>query len=152
MKWTSKEFDELTVDEFHDIIQLRINVFVVEQNCPYPELDGRDRFAIHFFGQTDSGRIVAYTRIFRPGDYYEQPAIGRVVVDQEFRRDGIGYELMRGTLKKMEELFGQVDIKIGAQSYLRRFYESLGFEKVGDEYLEDGIPHIHMIRKPVFAD
>lgn len=147
MHWTLKKFDELTIDEFHDIVQLRIDVFVVEQNCPYPELDGRDRDAYHFFGRSDSGKIVAYTRIFKAGDYYEQPSIGRVVVEVGFRREGIGYELMRRTLKQMEILFGRVEIKIGAQKYLRKFYENLGFQKVGSEYLEDGIPHVYMIRK-----
>ncbi len=148
MKWILKKFDELTVDELHDILQLRINVFVVEQNCPYSELDGKDRIAYHFFGQTDQGKIVAYTRIFGPGDYYEQPAIGRVVVDADFRRDGTGHELMRGTLEKMTEIFGNREIKIGAQKYLVEFYERLGFLNTGHEYMEDGIPHVYMIRKP----
>ena len=147
MKWTLKKFSDLTTDEFHDILRLRINTFVVEQNCPYPELDGKDRIAYHFFGQTDAGKVVAYTRIFRPGDYYAQPSIGRVVVDPEYRKEGLGYELMRGSVQKIEELFGRSEIKIGAQKYLIAFYESLGFKRVGEEYLEDGIPHVYMIRK-----
>ena len=146
MKWTLKKFSDLSTDEFHDILKLRINTFVVEQNCPYPELDGKDRMAYHYFGETDSGRIVAYTRIFGPGDCYAEPAVGRVVVDPEFRRDGLGYELMRGSILCIEELYGSCDIKIGAQKYLTGFYQSLGFIEVGEEYLEDGIPHVHMIR------
>jgi len=146
MIWTLKAFDELTLNELHDIIQLRINVFVVEQNCPYPELDGKDRKAYHFFGETQDGKIVAYTRIFSPGEYFEQPAIGRVVVDPEHRGDGTGLSLMRGSIEKIHEMFGQRDIKIGAQKYLTKFYESLGFLGTGEEYLEDGIPHLYMIR------
>ena len=146
MIWTLKAFDELTIEEFHDILQLRINVFVVEQNCPYPELDGKDRVAYHFFGKNDRGRMVAYTRIFGPGDYYEQPAIGRVVVDSRHRGDGTGYELMKGTLESMKEMFGDTAIKIGAQKYLVDFYEKLGFVSTEEEYVEDGIPHVYMIR------
>ncbi len=147
MIWTLKTFDNLTIDEFHDILQLRINVFVVEQNCPYPELDGKDRLAYHFFGQDDQGKIVAYTRIFGPGDYYEQPAIGRVVVDSDHRGDGTGYELIKGTIENMKEMFGDSEIKIGAQKYLIRFYEKLGFDSTGEEYVEDGIPHVYMISR-----
>lgn len=148
MKWTLKTFDQLSIDELHDIVQLRINIFVVEQNCPYPELDGKDRKAHHFFGQNDQGQIVAYTRIFAPGDYYAQPAIGRVVVDSEHRGDGTGYALMQGTIRSMKELFGDLEIKIGAQKYLVSFYEKLGFTNTEEEYVEDGIPHVYMIREP----
>lgn len=148
MNWTLKTFDQLSTDELHDIIQLRINIFVVEQNCPYPELDGKDRKAYHFYGQNDEGRIVAYTRIFAPGDYYEQAAIGRVVVDSKHRGDGTGYALMKGTIRNMKELFGDLEIRIGAQKYLVSFYEKLGFTNTEEEYVEDGIPHVYMIRKP----
>lgn len=147
MKWTLKTFDQLSTEEFHDILQLRINVFVVEQNCPYPELDGKDRKAFHFYGQDDNDKIVAYTRFFEPGYYFEQPAIGRVVVDPGHRGDGTGNQLMRGTLEKIREKFGDLDIKIGAQKYLIRFYENLGFINTEQEYIEDGIPHVYMIRK-----
>lgn len=147
MNWTLKTFDQLSADELHDIIQLRINIFVVEQNCPYPELDGKDRKAYHFYGQNDEGRIVAYTRIFAPGDYYELAAIGRVVVDSKHRGDGTGYALMKGTIRNMKELFGDLEIRIGAQKYLVDFYEKLGFTNTEEEYVEDGIPHVYMIRK-----
>lgn len=147
MKWTLKKFSQLTTDEFHDILQLRINTFVVEQNCPYPELDGKDRTAYHYFGCTEMGQIVAYTRIFKPGDYFEFPAIGRVVVDPKHRNDGIGHELMKGSILTCEKLFGRMDIRIGAQKYLRKFYESLGFRSTGEDYIEDGIPHVYMIRE-----
>ena len=146
MIWKAKKFSELTTDEFHDILQLRINTFVVEQNCPYPELDNKDRKAYHLFGATEEGRIVAYTRIFGPGDYYSEPAIGRVVVDPEYRMKGLGVELMKKTIDMVEQVFGPGRIRIGAQKYLRKFYEDLGFAITGEEYLEDGIPHIHMVR------
>ena len=148
MLWTLKKFSDLTVDELHDLLQLRINIFVVEQNCPYPELDGKDKIAYHYFATDDRGKIVAYTRIFAPGDYYEDSAIGRVVVDASCRGEGLGFELMKGSISQIESLFGSGNIKIGAQKYLRKFYESLGFKKQGEEYLEDGIPHIYMVRRP----
>ncbi len=155
MKWILKKYEELTLDELHSIIQLRINVFIVEQNCPYEELDDKDKFAYHFFAFLPNGmvgveenpsQIVAYTRIFKPGDYYEQAAIGRVVVHPDFRKDGIGYELMVNSIGQIKKLFQADQVKIGAQTYLKRFYESLGFQKEGTEYIEDGIPHIHMIK------
>lgn len=145
MKWILKEYKELTLDEFHDILQLRINVFVVEQNCPYPELDGKDKKSWHFYGY-DKGKIVAYARIFKPGDYYKEAAFGRVVVNQDYRNQKLGYQLIEKTIDEIIRLFGKVSIKIGAQTYLKNFYESFGFKKVGKEYLEDGIPHIHMIK------
>ena len=97
-------------------------------------------------GKNEEGRVIAYTRIFGPGDYYDQPSIGRVVVDATFRKDGIGFQLMQKSIEKTEDLFGSVEIKIGAQKYLKDFYNSLGFRKIGDGYIEDGIPHIYMIR------
>ena len=144
--WTLKKFAGLTLDELYDLVKLRINVFVVEQNCPFPELDDKDKFAYHLIGRNEEGRVIAYTRIFGPGDYYNQPAIGRVVVDADYRKDGIGFQLMQKSIEKTEELFGSVEIKIGAQKYLKEFYKSLGFRKIGDGYIEDGIPHIYMIR------
>ena len=146
MHWILKEFKDLTLEEFHSILQLRINVFVVEQDCPYPELDGKDKLAYHFFAfaEEDSSQIIAYTRIFKPGDYYTEAAIGRVVVHPDHRKDGLGYTLMKGSITKIETLFQTKKIKIGAQTYLQKFYESLGFIKVGKDYLEDGIPHIYM--------
>lgn len=148
MKWILKTFNELSLREFHDIIQLRLNIFVVEQDCPYLDLDGKDFKAYHYFGQLTDGseKIVAYTRIFAPGDYYEQAAIGRVVVDKDYRKDGLGFELMSGSIDRVEALFKTKTIKIGAQLYLKNFYESLGFMQVDEGYLEDGIPHIYMIK------
>ena len=149
MQWKTKTFDQLSLNEFHNILQLRIDVFVVEQNCPYPELDGKDKFAWHFFAvaEEDPEKIIAYTRIFKPGDYYEQAAIGRVVVNPDFRGKDLGHELIRKSIEAVERLFKTKVIKIGAQTYLKNFYKSHGFSQTGEGYLEDGIPHIHMIRK-----
>lgn len=148
MKWKFKKYNELTLDEFHAILQLRINVFVVEQNCPYSELDNKDKLAYHLFAFTEENpdEIIAYTRIFRPGDYYKQAAFGRVVVHPQYRQKQLGRKLIQKTINKIEENFNTSTIKIGAQTYLRKFYDSYEFKQIGDEYLEDGIPHIYMIR------
>ena len=146
MVWVLKKYKDLTLDEFHSILQLRINVFVVEQDCPYPELDGKDKIAYHFFAfaEEDPSQIIAYTRIFKPGDYYKEAAIGRVVVHPDYRKDGLGVQLMKRSIDQIEILFQTKKMKIGAQTYLQKFYESLGFIKVGKDYIEDGIPHIYM--------
>ncbi len=155
MQWVLKTFDELTVKEFHDILQLRIDVFVVEQNCPYSELDRKDFYAYHFFALRDpseilnkkSSQIIAYTRLFKPKDYYRQAAIGRVVVHPEYRKKNIGYELIKNSIDQIFKLFNTTEIKIGAQIYLQKFYEDHGFNRVGESYIEDGIPHIYMLKK-----
>jgi len=146
MNWTIKSFTELSIAEFHDIIQLRLNIFVVEQDCPYLDLDGKDQIAYHFFGSTDQSKIVAYTRLFAPGDYYEEASIGRVVVHKDFRKNKLGYELMSRSIQQVELLFNTKTIRIGAQTYLKKFYESLGFKSTGHDYIEDGIPHMYMIK------
>ncbi|MCK4561307.1 MAG: GNAT family N-acetyltransferase [Flavobacteriaceae bacterium] len=146
MQWQLKKYNELTVDEFYNILQLRINVFVVEQNCPYPELDGKDKIAYHFFAYAEEKpeQILAYTRIFKPGDYYKESAIGRVVVHPDFRNEKLGYKLMIKSIQQIKKLFKTSVIKIGAQTYLKKFYEFHGFIKISEEYIEDGIPHIYM--------
>jgi len=146
MNWTLKSFDELTLSEFHDIIQLRLDIFVVEQDCPYLDLDGKDKIAYHFFGRTDEGKTVAYTRLFGPNEYFKEASIGRVVVHKDFRKDGLGYELMSKSIDAIEELYKTKTIKIGAQRYLTKFYESLGFVSTDAFYLEDGIPHVYMLK------
>ena len=146
MQWFLKTFNELTLDEFHSILKLRIDVFVVEQNCPYPELDNKDQLAYHFFCKNNN-EVIAYTRIFKPGNYYQEAAFGRVVVHQDFRKQKLGKQLIKKTIVESYKLFGNVPIKIGGQTYLKKFYESFGFKQVGEEYLEDGIPHVYMILK-----
>jgi len=147
MEWVVKKFKELTLDEFHDILQLRIDIFVVEQNCPYPELDSKDKIAFHLFCKNKEGKIIAYTRFFKAGDYYTEAALGRVVVHKKYRNKKIGVQLLKRTLLEMEEVLGKGTIKIGAQTYLEKFYTSFGFQQVGKGYIEDGIPHIYMLKR-----
>ncbi|MDY7394670.1 GNAT family N-acetyltransferase [Aureibaculum sp. 2210JD6-5] len=144
MKWFLKTFNELSLEEFHSILKLRIDIFVVEQNCPYPELDNKDQIAYHCFCK-ENNDVIAYTRIFKPGDYYNEAAFGRVVVHQNFRKQHLGRELISKTITETYKLFGKTPIKIGGQVYLKKFYESFGFQQVGEEYLEDGIPHVYMV-------
>ncbi len=147
MNWFLKKFYELSLDEFHDILQLRIDIFVVEQNCPYPELDSKDKLAFHFFCKNKEGKIIAYTRFFKAGDYYTEAALGRVVVHAAYRNKKIGVQLLEKTLLEMEKILGKVIIKIGAQTHLKQFYGSFNFQQIGVEYIEDGIPHIYMIKR-----
>ena len=147
MQWILKTFNELTLDEFHNILQLRIDVFVVEQNCAYNELDNKDKIAFHFFCKDKKDVIIGYTRIFKPGDYYKEAAFGRVVVHPAFRNQKLGFLLVEKTMLEIKKLFNTTSIKIGAQTYLEKFYKSVGFQQIGEPYIEDGIPHIHMIKR-----
>jgi ElaA protein len=146
INWKIKKFKELTVDELYAILQLRSEVFVVEQNCVYHDPDGKDQQAWHLMGIEDL-TLIAYTRILPPGISYDDPSIGRVVTLSLKRRSGLGRELMKLSIIECEKLFGKTPITLSAQSYLIHFYESLGFSTIGDQYLEDGIPHIKMKRK-----
>ncbi len=141
-----KSFKELTKHELYDLLQLRSEVFVVEQDCVYQDLDGKDEKAIHVLGYKNK-RIVAYTRIFKPGDYFELASIGRVVVDKKERQHKYGFDIMNASAEAIKNYFNETTIKISAQVYLKKFYNSLGFKAVGEEYLEDDIPHIAMIRE-----
>lgn len=129
------------------IIQLRIEVFVVEQNCPFQDLDNKDQQALHLMGWSDDGRLLAYSRLLAPGIAYEQMSIGRVVTSPSARNMNMGKELMEVSIKKLRELFGPQEIKIGAQLYLSKFYKSFGFVPASQTYLEDGIPHVEMLLK-----
>ena len=142
-----KKFDELTIHELYAIIRLRNEVFIVEQNCVYQDADNKDQQSYHLMIWQDEV-LVAYTRILPPRVSYPEPSIGRVVVLPAARRNGLGRELMLQSLKATENLFGKQMIRLAAQLYLQGFYESLGFIRTGDPYLEDGIEHIEMIRTP----
>ena len=141
--WTIKRFDELTLDELYNILQLRNEVFIVEQNCVYKDLDGKDRSAWHLMAVEDD-KLIAYTRILPSGVSYRDPAIGRVVTSSKFRQAGIGKLLMQYSISTSYNTWGKTTITIGAQFYLRNFYTSLGFQQCSDIYLEDGIQHIKM--------
>jgi ElaA protein len=144
--WFFKPFAGLTVDELYEILALRSRVFVVEQQCIFLDMDGLDKEAFHLAGYAD-GKLVASTRILAAGIAYPgYPSIGRVVTAPEARGKGYGYDLMKESLKRLYELYGEVPVKIGAQLYLKRFYETLGFLQSGDMYLEDGIEHIPMVK------
>jgi ElaA protein len=147
MQWTLKQFNELTPSELYKILQLRNEVFIVEQNCPYQDLDNKDLHSFHLMG-TDNDSLFAYSRLLAPGISYSESSIGRVVSSPLKRKTGIGKKLMEESILQINQLFHTDVIRIGAQLYLKIFYESFGFIQVGDVYLEDNIPHIIMLRKP----
>ena len=145
--WSCKYFEDLSAKELYDIFHLRLAVFVVEQNCPYQDADGKDFKSLHVMGM-QSGELAAYARIVLPGVSYKEVSIGRVVTSQKARRSGAGKMLMKRTMELIEKKFGKVPIRIGAQLYLQKFYEGFGFVREGTEYPEDGIPHIIMLLTP----
>lgn len=147
-KATIKSFDQLTTKELYDILRLRSEVFVVEQDCIYQDLDYKDQKAMHLFYVSDD-KVIAYTRLFKPGIYFEEASIGRIVVDADFRKNGFGHTLMKDSIAAIQQLFHTSKITISAQTYLQKFYKSHGFEQMGQGYLEDGIPHIKMLKQPV---
>jgi len=138
-------FDELTPHQLYQILHLRNEVFVVEQNCVFQDADYKDQHCFHLMAFMNDD-LAGYTRLVPPGISYQQMSIGRVVTHPKYRRTGIGKELMKVSINKCYELFGEAPVKIGAQLYLKDFYESFGFVQQGEIYLEDGIPHIYMIK------
>lgn len=142
MQLLIKHFNELTADELYEILAARAEVFVVEQNCAYQDLDGIDKNAYHVYYKED-GKIVAYLRVIDKGERLDEVSIGRVISLK--RRCGLGSALMREGLRVAKEKFGATKVKIGAQLYAKPFYESVGFKQISGEYLEDGIPHIYML-------
>lgn len=144
MKFEFKKFSDLSLNELYDILQLRSEIFVVEQNCVYNDLDGLDKVAVHQYYKKE-GEIVAYSRLLKPGTRFSDYSIGRVVVKKSERGTGLGIEMMEAAKKYIAKEWRATKIKVSAQSYLQRFYENLGFEIVTEMYLEDGIPHYGMI-------
>ena len=142
--WQLKKFEDLSPFELYAILQLRNEVFVVEQNCVFQDADDKDQPSYHFMGW-QSDKLVAYTRIVPPGISYEEASIGRVVTSPAVRKSGAGKLLMQRSKEELYKLYGSVPIRIGAQFYLKKFYESLGFVQTSDIYLEDGIEHIYML-------
>ena len=143
--WQVKKFEELTVDELYAILQLRNEVFAVEQNCVYPDMDDRDQPSWHLICIYNN-KLAAYARLLPPGLTYKEPSIGRVVTSPVIRGTGIGKQLMDRSIETCERLFGKTPIRISAQTYLIKFYSDLGFETEGESYIEDNIQHIVMIR------
>ncbi|HSD14362.1 MAG TPA: GNAT family N-acetyltransferase [Flavobacterium sp.] len=144
-KFEIKPFKTLSASEIYQILQLRSEVFVVEQNCVYQDIDGKDDKALHLLGTYD-GVLVAYARLFGPGDYFEEASIGRVIVKPGYRDKKWGHDLMREAIAGISVHFGESNISISAQLYLQKFYESHGFVQTSEMYLEDDIPHIEMKR------
>lgn len=145
MQVSVKTFEELTNKELYQMLRLRSEVFVVEQDCVYQDVDNKDQKALHVIGVKE-GEVVAYTRVFKPGDYFDNVSIGRVVVSQDQRKYGLGKQIMLASLSAIDEKFPNKPIEISAQSYLLKFYSDLGFSAFGEEYLEDGIPHRRMLK------
>ncbi len=141
-----KKFNDLSTLELYEILQLRSEVFVVEQDCVYQDIDGNDQKALHIIGTVEN-KIIAYTRCFRPGDYFREASIGRVVVKESQRKLKRGNQIIKNSIKAINNHYKTNIIKISAQCYLNKFYTNLQFKPIGEKYLEDGIPHIYMIRK-----
>lgn len=146
MKFECLAFDQLSVFQLYDLMALRQEVFVVEQNCPYLDCDGIDVKSWHLLGLNEKGNLLSYARLIPKDLVYDgYVSFGRVVSSPAVRRSGAGRALVDKAIEESYRLFGKEPIQIGAQSYLLNFYQSFGFQPVGEEYLEDGIPHIHMI-------
>lgn len=147
LTWYLKDWSSLDKDDLYEILALRINVFVIEQNCPYQDADGKDKKSSHLYALDEEGHCAAYLRLLPPGVSYDDCSIGRVVTAANTRGTGLGKELMR---KAMDYYLtnGNPAIRISAQAHLQRFYEEFGFHKTNEEYLEDDIPHIEMLYKP----
>lgn len=139
-----KAFNDLTLDELYQILKTRVAVFVVEQNCPYKEVDGIDDQCFHLFTE-EAGELTSYCRLIPPGVMYDEPSIGRILVHPDFRKNKLGRQLLTKAIETAKMKFERHDIKIHAQVYLYDFYRSFGFKPVSEEYLEDDILHVDMV-------
>jgi ElaA protein len=145
VSWEVIRFEDLSPAKLYSIMQLRAEVFVVEQNCPYQDADGKDIRSFHVMGYNKDRELIAYCRILPEDISYREVSIGRVVTSPRARGTGAGKELMQRAIDEIRLLFGDIQVRIGAQLYLQRFYEGFGFKVTSDEYLEDNIPHIEML-------
>ena len=144
-----KTFQELSPTEIYEMLRLRSEVFVVEQDCVYQDIDNKDQIAFHVLGFKED-KLIAYSRIFDAGNYFDLPSMGRIVVQEKVRQFKYGHELVAASIQYVLDNFKEKNILISAQTYLIKFYNSHGFQQKGEEYLEDGIPHIKMLRKHIF--
>lgn len=152
LKWQWSQFNELTLFELYEILKLRQRVFIVEQNCPYLDADGLDLKGVHLLGWDLIEKrdcLVACVRILPAGTRFEEISIGRVVTAPEVRRTGVGKKMMKEAIIRTRNHYGHLPIRISAQMYLEKFYNEVGFKKVSDPYLEDGIPHIEMLNSAI---
>lgn len=143
-----KTFEQLSKDELYEILRARTAVFVVEQECPYQEVDDKDQKALHIIGKKNK-RVIAYARAFNAGDYDVEASIGRVLVDVDHRDKGLGQQVMKASMEAVKSRFNTNVVVVSAQQYLESFYKDLGFTVTGEPYLEDEIPHIKMICTPL---
>ena len=143
--WRFKSFAELTKTELHEIMILRQQVFVVEQNCPYQDADEKDKLSYHLMGYFEN-ELVAYLRLVKPGVSYKEMSFGRIVTSSNYRGRGLGTALMNEGIEQSIKLYDASKNRISAQSHLVPFYQKFGFESTGKEYLEDGIPHVEMLK------
>ena len=143
MKTFIKTFQDLSNTEIYQILRLRSEVFVVEQECIYQDIDNKDKKAVHIFLK-EKNEIIAYSRVFKEKEYFENPSIGRVVVANKRRMYGVGKKIMNISINYIKQNIKAKSIEISAQKYLKKFYSNLGFVQQGDEYLEDNIPHVRM--------
>lgn len=146
MEIRAKSFDQLSIEELYEILQLRSEVFVVEQNCVYQDIDGKDDRALHIIGIQDE-KLVGYARCFPAGIYFEQAAIGRIIIREDYRNRKLGHVILDAAIGAVKKYYNATNIRLSAQLHLMSFYEDHGFIPVGADYLEDGIPHISMIQK-----
>ncbi len=144
--WQLINFPDLKSTELYEIIKLRNEVFVVEQNCVFQDADDKDQGCFHLLGWVNNN-LAAYARLVPPGHIYTYPSIGRIITSPKYRRFGFGKQLLEKSIAACEKLYGKQTIKIGAQLYLKKFYEGFGFVQAGDGYDEDGIPHNYMLRE-----
>ena len=138
-----KTYDQLSKEDLYLILRLRSEVFVVEQNCVYQDIDNKDQRALHLFIRNHND-VIAYTRLFNAGDYFDEASIGRVVVDKNFRDKKLGHIIIEKSIQTIKQKYNRSCILISAQTYLKNFYASHSFLQIGEGYLEDGIPHIKM--------
>jgi ElaA protein len=145
MNWIIKSFDALSTTELYKIIQARIAVFTVEQDCPYQDADDKDFAATHLWLADETGNIKAYCRLLPSGISYTEPSVGRVLTEAASRKEGLGRKMMEKAIEFIQQTWASPNIRISGQLYLKEFYESLGFQQIGEPYMEDNIPHIEML-------
>lgn len=143
--WSTKSFAELSKKELYELLQLRQKIFIVEQKCAYLDADGKDFDALHLLGLKES-ELIAYTRILAPGSVCKEASIGRVLIAEDSRGQGLAHDLVKEAISVSESIFKSPCIRISAQQYLENFYKGHGFLSVGQTYLEDGLAHIEMLR------
>ena len=149
IQWSVLAFSDFSPDQLYDVLQLRVDVFVVEQQCTYLELDEYDRHpdTRHLLGNKDVGDLIAYARVLPPGLRNPEVNLGRLVVRADSRKQGVGNQLLQNALEEISDCWPKTPVKISAQEYLQKLYEQYGFVRVSDVFLEDGISHVEMVRK-----